>query len=402
MITLHYFKVLSRQRMVLSRKPIWYTKSHNFVCISCYVIHALLKFSQVSPYPPCSEQFCNNYCCATAPCQHGGTCHEVCEAKKRRFCCTCAPGYTGHRCQLQVTQPPLPPLPVAQTQLRPCPAGMSRRLQIRRRMVFTRLWTMRTSSFQSSMTLGRCPWLHGLWSSLTPWKTTTRLNTKPSICSTCQSTRMLLTGKTTGCRCLVRSLSGVYRPTGEPLVIFRRIQSSTTAITFVRRLPSTTCSPFLDHIGALYEYVNIRGNTCENCTAYSPYSTEFTYHIDSWHHKLACDFNGHPNGTIFDEYNFGFYNTRNPSLRYSSKMASTTQYWFGSKWLKLIHRSVQYRFQVSVWSESAENYFQLTKITLYKRMMLKILIFTQPRPSLVLVTTITLAWPQLLQLSCGT
>ncbi|XP_015778106.1 PREDICTED: uncharacterized protein LOC107355998 [Acropora digitifera] len=53
---------------------------------------------------PCLEQQCNNHCCATTPCQHGGTCYEVCDLKKRRFKCTCTSGYTGHRCQLQGTQ----------------------------------------------------------------------------------------------------------------------------------------------------------------------------------------------------------------------------------------------------------------------------------------------------------
>ncbi|XP_015778104.1 PREDICTED: uncharacterized protein LOC107355997 [Acropora digitifera] len=68
-----------------------------------------------SPQQLCSERFCNNRCCATTPCQHGGTCSEVCEINKRRFRCTCASRYTGHRCQFEVTQSQLTALPVAET-----------------------------------------------------------------------------------------------------------------------------------------------------------------------------------------------------------------------------------------------------------------------------------------------
>ena len=81
---------------------------------------------------------------------------------------------------------------------------------------------------------------------------------------------------------------------------------------------------------AWYELVNIRGNMCVNCTAYSPYSDQFGYHIDSWYGKgLGCDFDGKPNGGIENEDNFGEYSAINPAFRCSSSSTSTTQYRIG-------------------------------------------------------------------------
>lgn len=117
-------------------------------------------------------------------------------------------------------------------------------LQIKRRMVFTRFWTIRTSLFQSTVTLDKSPGLHGHWSSPSPWKKTTHLNTKPSFSSTCQSTKMLLNGTTTGYRYPVWSPSRMSRPIGEPPAIFRKITSSTSAIIFELHCSWTTCLKF--------------------------------------------------------------------------------------------------------------------------------------------------------------
>ena len=79
-----------------------------------------------------------------------------------------------------------------------------------------------------------------------------------------------------------------------------------------------------------YEFVDIRGNKCVNCTAYSPYSASYDYHIDSWYSKeVGCDFDGRANGVVENEDNFGHYNTINPAFRCTSSSASTTQFWFG-------------------------------------------------------------------------
>lgn len=76
-----------------------------------------------------------------------------------------------------------------------------------------------------------------------------------------------------------------------------------------------------------YEFVDIRGNRCQNCTVYSPYKNIYGYHIDSWW-DVGCDFTARPGG-VQDEDNFGHYGTRNDAFRCSSSMTSTTQYWIG-------------------------------------------------------------------------
>ena len=76
-----------------------------------------------------------------------------------------------------------------------------------------------------------------------------------------------------------------------------------------------------------YEFVDIRGNRCQNCTVYSPYSTVYDYHIDSWWGNF-CDFTARTGG-VQDEDNFGFYGTRNNAFGCSYTGTSTTQYWIG-------------------------------------------------------------------------
>ncbi|XP_044728206.1 protein jagged-1b isoform X2 [Chrysoperla carnea] len=61
----------------------------------------------------CPEGFSGVNCeivdnpCATAPCQHGGTCHETAAtgtAVGGQFTCTCPPGWTGITCQIDVDE----------------------------------------------------------------------------------------------------------------------------------------------------------------------------------------------------------------------------------------------------------------------------------------------------------
>ena len=86
----------------------------------------------------------------------------------------------------------------------------------------------RTSRSQSTATLVLSPVSHGLWSSLTPCKTMTRLEGKPSSSTTCQSTKMHLNGTTTVFQCPVWSPSKVSPLTGEQLVILWPLAWTTT------------------------------------------------------------------------------------------------------------------------------------------------------------------------------
>ena len=82
-----------------------------------------------------------------------------------------------------------------------------------------------------------------------------------------------------------------------------------------------------------YEYINIRGISCENCTAATKQGNFSSWTSNSYKSKteFGCDLDGSPsvNGS---ENNFGQYrlNTANSAYRCSSSSASTTQHWLGS------------------------------------------------------------------------
>ncbi|KAJ7378327.1 hypothetical protein OS493_023575 [Desmophyllum pertusum] len=84
----------------------------------------------------------------------------------------------------------------------------------------------------------------------------------------------------------------------------------------------------------LYEYLNIRGIECHNCTAATSQNARSSWLISSYdsHTPVGCDFDGRP-GIGSTEHNFGRYGPSkvNPDHRCSSGPSSTTEYWFGVK-----------------------------------------------------------------------
>ena len=84
----------------------------------------------------------------------------------------------------------------------------------------------------------------------------------------------------------------------------------------------------------MYEYVNIRGINCSNCTALTRQKSNTSWTIRSYRTKeKGCEFDG-TQGGIDAEYNFGEYGDGkvNPTHRCTSSNASTTQHWFGAKY----------------------------------------------------------------------
>ena len=75
------------------------------------------------------------------------------------------------------------------------------------------------------------------------------------------------------------------------------------------------------------EFVNVRGNQCTNCTVLTGYSTTTHLHMDSWFY--VCEFNGQTGG-VTNEDNFGLYEAFNPAFRCTSSISSTSQFWLGS------------------------------------------------------------------------
>ena len=75
----------------------------------------------------------------------------------------------------------------------------------------------------------------------------------------------------------------------------------------------------------MYEFINIRGNECTNCTARTWYRP---LHIDS-SLQAGCDFN--PKDSLGSEDNFGYYLVVNQQFRCTSSQQTTTQFWFGGR-----------------------------------------------------------------------
>ena len=83
----------------------------------------------------------------------------------------------------------------------------------------------------------------------------------------------------------------------------------------------------------MYEYVNIRGNSCSNCTALTKQQENVSWHIRSYNSiEEGCEFDGKPGG-VPGEKNFGQFSKLYMSQdhRCSFSPASTTQHWFGAK-----------------------------------------------------------------------
>ena len=83
----------------------------------------------------------------------------------------------------------------------------------------------------------------------------------------------------------------------------------------------------------MYEYVNIRGINCSDCTALTKQQEDVSWHIRSYNStEEGCEFDGKPGG-VPGEKNFGRFSKLYMSQdhRCSFSPASTTQHWFGAK-----------------------------------------------------------------------
>ena len=78
------------------------------------------------------------------------------------------------------------------------------------------------------------------------------------------------------------------------------------------------------------EYIDIRGENCQNCSAMFFQSDSYVLYSDSFH-SYNCEFepkNGLSCGGRGED-NFGFYSCISPAHRCSATQTSTTQTWFG-------------------------------------------------------------------------
>ncbi|XP_078354394.1 uncharacterized protein LOC144639000 [Oculina patagonica] len=83
-----------------------------------------------------------------------------------------------------------------------------------------------------------------------------------------------------------------------------------------------------------YEFVNIRGIECYDCTAGTWQNSDSMWHIDSYESaSIGCEFDG-TGESVTSEQNIGRYEYKTPAFRCTSNPESTTQFWIGSMLFK--------------------------------------------------------------------
>ena len=84
-----------------------------------------------------------------------------------------------------------------------------------------------------------------------------------------------------------------------------------------------------------YEYINIRGYNCHNCTAHFVQRDNWHAHVDSYHgSQRGCQFSCPFAGAVKmkgGEDNFGWYESINHVHRCSASANSTRQWWIGEQ-----------------------------------------------------------------------
>jgi len=83
-----------------------------------------------------------------------------------------------------------------------------------------------------------------------------------------------------------------------------------------------------------YEYMNIVGNKCSNCTVGTWQVLNEHLHVNPYYSVSLskCEFGGSASGFPGNFETFGFYNNIDVSFGCCSSASSTTQYWIGSKY----------------------------------------------------------------------
>ena len=126
--------------------------------------------------------------------------------------------------------------------------------------------------------------------------------------------------------------SEITRLTGELLADTTQM-APYTQITWEPRLKTDIIKdePTVEVTCRPNEYINIRGNECVNCTAYTGYKKGiYSLHVESYFNPRSCDFDASKTAVVSED-NFGMYDSTNPKFRCTSNPSDTTQFWIGGK-----------------------------------------------------------------------
>ena len=255
-----------------------------------------------------------NNCCLSQPCVNGGTCDEICDPKSVRYTCKCLPGYRGKNCELKTK---------GCQDIEERGGRTSRRYTIldhddKPLKVYCdfhaelgHVWTLVQSYSLSNNHIYRSV-------SLYDYQASASFNSdKPNWNSYLVSPVHLryLRNNSTHVRFTCN-----YSTDGNVYTDYARASLNEHFDLLVRPKRNGDC--------VMYDYVNIRGINCTNCTA-GTYRQNHAVHIDSYLSKSrGCDFNGRPNSVKYED-NFGYYAKVNSAFRCTSNQQSTTQVWFG-------------------------------------------------------------------------
>lgn len=262
---------------------------------------------------------CVNRCCRPNPCENGGVCEEICDTKSVRFNCSCPATYTGQRC-LKIKYP------------RSCKdITKNGNLGPGRYIVYD------SSDVAFSVNCGieeSDP--RYAWTLIQSFSLSNR--------------KAFAFGKEFSKDSPVNSNLNDVDWTGYRLSL-SQMQSLANHSTHFR----ATCNYLTDGLNytdyarvkledhdmfdtwnarcKMFEYLNIRGIECHNCTALTKQKSGRAWVIFSAPSQgSGCDFDGQQGSFVNNENNFGRYpnGTVNSAHRCSASPNSTTQHWFGS------------------------------------------------------------------------
>nr|XP_058956591.1 uncharacterized protein LOC131783833 [Pocillopora verrucosa] len=267
---------------------------------------------------PCADDFtCTNGCCKNNPCLNRGTCTEICQPTSVRYNCSCPVPFFGKRCEIQ--------------QKRSCQdfkaAGSTA----------SGLYTVNNDNNQTFQVFCDLDSKPGFaWNLIESFSLSNKDRFQENIVF--YDDYQAISGDAPNWQAYLikrpyllwlKDHSTHWRATcrynTDGTVYTDYLRASLEDFDIIKDVPTVvdTCRP--------YEYVNIRGNECVNCTAFTAYKKGiYSLHVDSYFTHRSCDFDA-SKSAINDEDNFGMYSSTNPKFRCTSNSGDTTQFWIGGK-----------------------------------------------------------------------
>ncbi|XP_078355645.1 uncharacterized protein LOC144640349 [Oculina patagonica] len=258
---------------------------------------------------------CVNKCCQDDPCINGGVCEEICDPHSTRFNCTCPDTHTGQRCE-KIKYP------------RTCKdIAKNGASSSEKYLIFDStneafsvycdfesepgfVWALVQSFSLANKVMFRDK-TFGVDFSVNQTTNEVDWNWYRLSLSQMQSIANYSTHLRATCN---------YPTEGLKYTDYARAKLEGHDIFNTWEF---TCRP--------YEYINIRGNECSNCTAVTKQSPGKAWNVNSYRStELGCKFDG-TQGARSNEHNFGRYVNVNTNHRCSSSSVSTTQHWFGAQ-----------------------------------------------------------------------